>query len=161
MIQTWFQSKVKYHRVAESGNEAMVTEQFLFDAVSYTDAEARTIKQMMEMCKGGQFTIDTITKPRIAEVFPFGSGQWWFKATINMVTIDEEAGKEKRIKTFYLIMADDIKEALQRLDESLSYLVIPYVITAIVISPIVEVFPYNLDEASAEMQKKIPENINK
>lgn len=154
MMQTWFTAKVKYRKVAESGNDSVVTEQFLFDAVSYTDAESRTIKQMKEMVKGGEFTIDTITKPRIAEVFPFDNGEWWWKATINLVTIDEEAGKEKRIKTHYLIMADDIKEAIKRLDESLDYLVIPYVVTAIVVSPIVDVFPYNLDEASAEMQKK-------
>ena len=41
-MQTWFESKVKYMKVSESGNEQMVTENFLLDAVSYTDAETRS-----------------------------------------------------------------------------------------------------------------------
>lgn len=142
MLQTWFTSKVKYLKVSESGTEQQVTEQFLLDAVSYTDAETRIIRKMQEMVRGGEFVIDAITKSRIAEVFPFETGEWWFKATIQMVTIDEEAGKEKRLTSHYLIMADDIKEALARLEESLNYLVIPYVVSSMAVSPIVDVFPY-------------------
>ncbi len=147
MMQTWFESKVKYMKVSESGSENMVTENFLLDAVSYTDAETRIIRQMQEMVRGGEFAIVDIKKSRIAEVFPYEDGEWWFKATINLVTVDEDAGKEKKIKTYYLIMADDIKEALARLDESLNYLVIPFVTTAIAVSPIVDVFPYEPSES--------------
>ncbi len=141
-MQTWFESKVKYNKVAQSGNEQMVTENFLLDAVSYTDAETRIIRQMQQMVKGGEFQIVDIKKSRIAEVFPFEAGEWWFKATINLVTVDEEAGKEKKLRAYYLIMADDIQEALDRLAESLSFLVIPYVVSAITVSTIVDVFPY-------------------
>lgn len=146
-MQTWFESKVKYNKVSQSGNEQIVTENFLLDAVSYTDAETRTIKQMQELVRGGEFQIVDIKKSRIAEVFPFDEGEWWFKATINLVTVDEEAGKEKKMRTYYLIMADDIKEALARLEESLSYLVIPYVVSALAVSTIVDVFPYQPSES--------------
>jgi hypothetical protein len=142
MMQTWFESKVKYNKVSQSGNEQLVTENFLLDAVSYTDAETRIIKQMQQSVKGGEFQIIDIKKSRIAEVFPFESGEWWFKATINLVTVDEDAGKEKKLRTYYLIMADDIQEALDRLEESLSFLVIPYVVSAMAVSTIVDVFPY-------------------
>ncbi|QIA09662.1 DUF4494 domain-containing protein [Draconibacterium halophilum] len=155
MMQTWFESKVKYMKVSESGSESMVTENFLLDAVSYTDAETRIIRQMQQMVKGGEFTIVDIKKSRIAEVFPFENGEWWFKATINLVTIDEEAGKEKKIRTYYLIMADDIKEALTRLDESLEYLVIPFVVNSLAVSPIVDVFPYEPSESA----EKVPEGF--
>ncbi len=130
MMQTWFESKVKYVKVSQSGNEQMVTENFLLDAVSYTDAETRIIRQMQQTVKGGEFAIVDIKKSRIAEVFQYESGEWWF------------AGKEKKLRAYYLIMADDIKEALNRLDESLSFLVIPYVVSAIAVSTIVDVFPY-------------------
>jgi len=141
-MQTWFESKVKYNKVSESGNEQMVTENFLLDAVSYTDAETRIIRQMQQMVKGGEFQIVDIKKSKIAEVFPFEAGEWWYKATINLVTVDEDAGKEKKIRAYYLVMADDIQESLDRLDESLSYLVIPYIISSIAVSTIVDVFPY-------------------
>lgn len=155
MLQTWFTAKVKYLKVTEGGSEAMVKEQFLLDAVSYTDAETRIIRQMQELVKGGEFVIDAITKSRIAEVFPYDDGEWWFKATINLVTIDEEAGKEKRITSHYLIMADDINEALARLKKSLEYLVIPYHISSLAVSPIVDVFPYEPKESA----EKIPEGF--
>jgi len=146
-MQTWFESKAKYMKVSESGRETMVTENFLLDAVSFTDAESRMIRQMQSMVKGGEFSVVDIKKSKIAEIFPFEEGEWWFKVTINLVTIDEEAGKEKKLRTYYLIMADDIKQALDRLDESLSYLVIPYVVTSIAVSTIVDVFPYDPSEA--------------
>lgn len=101
----------------------------------------------MQMVKGGEFTVTDIRKSKIAEVFPFETGEWWFKATINLVTVDEEAGKEKKLRTYYLIMADDIKEALERLEESLSFLVIPYVTSSLAVSTIVDVFPYVPAEA--------------
>jgi hypothetical protein len=147
MMQTWFESKVKYNKVSQSGNEQLVTENFLLDAVSYTDAETRIIRQMQQMVKGGEFQIVDIKKSRIAEVFPFEAGEWWFKATINLVTVDEDAGKEKKLRTYYLIMADDINQALDRLDESLSFLVIPYVVSAMAVSNIVDVFPYEPAES--------------
>jgi hypothetical protein len=164
MMQTWFESKVKYNKVSQSGNEQIVTENFLLDAVSYTDAESRTIRQMQELVRGGEFQIVDIKKSRIAEVFPFEAGEWWFKATINLVTVDEEAGKEKKMRTYYLIMADDIKEALARLEESLSFLVVPYVVSALAVSTIVDVFPYEPAESMIpegyipleEAQKKNP-----
>ena len=78
---------------------------------------------------------------------PYKSGEWWFKATINLVTIDDEAGKEKKVRSYYLVMADDMKEALQRLEDSLSYLVIPFVTTSMALSTIVDVFPYEPAES--------------
>jgi hypothetical protein len=147
MMQTWFESKIKYVKVSGSGNEQLVTENFLLDAVSYTDAETRIIRQMQQTVKGGEFQIVDIKKSRIAEVFQYESGEWWYKATINLVTVDEEAGKEKKLRAYYLVMADDIKEALDRLDESLSFLVIPYVVSAVAVSTIVDVFPYVPDDS--------------
>src|SRR5690554_773839 len=140
-MQVWFECKVKYTKVTESGKEQTVTENFLLDAVSFTDAETRITRQMGEIVKG-EFSVLDIKKSRIAEVFPYDNGEWWFKATINLVTIDEEAGKEKKLRTQYLIMADDIQEALKRLDESLSFMVIPYVVSSLAVSTIVDVFPY-------------------
>ena len=147
-MQTWFESKVKYNKVSESRHEQLVTENFLLDAVSFTDAETRMIRQIQQMVKTGEFTVTDIKKSRIAEVFHYSTGEWWFKATINLVTIDEEAGKEKKLRTYYLIMADNIKEALERLDESLSYLVIPYFVSAISVSTIIDVFPYEPSEST-------------
>jgi hypothetical protein len=141
MMQTWFEGKVKYQKIDENGRERTVSENYLLDAVSFTDAEARIIAELQTMVRG-EFMVTDLKKSKIAEVFPFEAGEWWYRATINLVTIDEEAGKEKKLRVFYLIQADDIEQALKHLEESLSFLIVPYVVTAIAVSTIVDVFPY-------------------
>lgn len=141
-MQTWFECKVKHVKVSQSGAEQLAKESFLLDAVSYTDAESSIIKRMQEIAKGGEFAVVSISKSQIAEVFKYENGEWWFKVAISLVTIDEQGGKEKKMKAYYLVMADDIDEALVRIDESLSYMVIPYTVTSVALSAIVDVFEY-------------------
>lgn len=141
MVQTWFECKIKYQKMDNDGRERVVSENFLLDAVSFTDAEARITAAMQTIVRG-EFTVADIKKSKIAEVFPYETGEWWYRTTINLTTIDEEAGKEKKLRTFYLVQADDIQDALTRLEESLSFLIVPYVVSAIAVSTIADVFPY-------------------
>ena len=154
MMQTWFEAKLKYMKVTESGSEKMTTEPFLLDAVSFTDAESRMIKQAQQMVKGGEFTVKDIKQSKIAEVFPYEDGEWWFKAKVNLVTVDEEAGREKKISVYYAVEADDAKEALQRLDECLDYMVIPYEVVTLNRTTIADIFPYDLEEHAKEWEDK-------
>ena len=89
-----------------------------------------------------------IKKSNISEIISKEDGEWWYKAKISLVTIDEEGGKEKKINNYILIMADDLNQALKRLEEGLSYMLVPYVVTAIQLSTIAEVFPYDLETQS-------------
>lgn len=144
-MQTWFEVKVKYVKIDNDGRERKVSESYLVDAVSFTDAEARIIQQMQQVIRG-EFHIDNIKKSNIIEIFPAESGEFWYKARIAIVTIDEKAGKEKKVNNNFLVAADDFKEALQRLEDGLSYILVPYNTTAMALSSIVDVFPYFADE---------------
>lgn len=146
-MQTWFECKVKYVKVDQDGRERKVSEVYLVDAVSFTDAEARMIEQMQQVIRG-EFYIDNIKKSNVIEIFPHESGEFWYKARISIVTIDEKAGKEKKINNYFLIAADDFKQALERLEEGLSYILVPYHTTAMSLSPVVDVFPYFKDEVN-------------
>jgi len=147
-MQTWFECKVKYVKVDQDGRERKVSESYLVDAVSFTDAEARMIEQMQQLVRGGEFHIDNIKKSNIIEIFPHDNGEYWFKAKISIVTIDEKAGKEKKINNYFLVAADDFKQALLRLEEDLSYILVPIQISAMNLSTIVDVFPYFKDEVN-------------
>lgn len=144
-MNIWFECKVKYTKILDNGREANVTESFMLEAISFTDAETRIIWHMRQIVKG-EFAVTDIRKSKIMEIFRYDEGEWWFRAVINLVTIDEEQGKEKKIKANYLVLADDIKQALNRLDESLSYLVIPFVVSSISVSQVADVFHYNPSE---------------
>jgi len=153
-MQTWFECKVKYVKVDDDGRERKVSEVYLVDAVTFTDAETRIIQNLQEIVRG-EFVVDNIKKSNIVEIFPHDSGEWWFKAKIGIVTIDENAGKEKKINNYFLVAADDIKEAMQRLESGLSYILVPYQTTSIALCNIVDVFPYFEDKVN----QAIPSNL--
>jgi hypothetical protein len=140
-MQTWYECKVKYLKIDQGGFERNVSDNYLIDAVSYTDAESRVFEIMKEITRG-DFQVMNIKRSNVSEVISKNDGEWWFKAKINMVTIDEEAGKEKKATNYFLIMANDLKDAFHQLEEGLSYMLVPYVTTAIQLSTIAEVFPY-------------------
>lgn len=141
IMQTWYECKVKYLKIDQGGFEQKVNDTYLIDAVSYTDAESRVFEIMKEITRG-DFQIVTIRKSNITEVISKNDGEWWYRAKINMVTIDEEKGKEKKASQFILVMANDISDALKQLDEGLSYMLIPYATTSLQLSNIADVFPY-------------------
>jgi len=153
-MQKWFKCVAQYIKIDDDGRERKVLEPYLIDAVTYTDAEARIIAQLATMVRG-EFVVKQITQTNIVEIFPHEVGEWWFVGKISIVTIDEKAGKEKKISNQFLIAADDIKQALKRLEEGLSYVMVPYQITALSVSNIVDVFPYFEDDVN----KKIPSNL--
>ncbi len=139
-MQTWFVCKVRYLKIYQGGHERKVNDNYLLDAVSYTDAESRIIKQMNEITSG-EVEVMNIKKSNITEVLS-ADGEWYYKAKISLITIDEEAGREKKVSNYILILAKDINDALKKLDEGLSYMVIPYVVESIQLSTIADVFPY-------------------
>lgn len=151
-MQTWFEVKAKYIKIDDDGRERKVSETYLVDGVSCTDAEARLTAQLQIMVRG-EFTIGKVVTSNIVEIYPYEDGEWWWKAKISIVTIDEKAGKEKKINNYFLVAADDIEQAVKRLKEGLSYILVPYSTASISISPIVDVFPY-FDENNA-----IPNNL--
>ncbi|MDD4191124.1 MAG: DUF4494 domain-containing protein [Mangrovibacterium sp.] len=153
-MQTWFEVKVKYVKVDPDGRERKVSESYLVDAVSFTDAETRIIQQMQQLIRG-EFQVDNIKKSNIIEIFPAEQGEFWYKARIAIVTIDEKAGKEKKVNNYFLVAADDFKEAFRRLEEGLSYILVPYQTTAMSLSNLEDVFPYFQDGTV----KPLPENL--
>ena len=142
-MQNWFECKASFNKIDDDGRERKVSESYLFDAVSYTDAEARVIEQIAAMVRG-EFVVNSIRKSNIIEIFPHEIGQWWYKdkVRIAIVVIDENAGKEKKVNNYFLVAADNIKEAIQRTEEGLSFILVPYEITSLAVSNIVDVFPY-------------------
>lgn len=142
-MKNWFEVKIRYKKTGEDGKEKIVSESYLLDAISFTEAEKRTFEEMeVYFSDNTEIKIDAIKKSRIVQMFPFDSGEYWFKVTILMIMFDEGSGKEQKTKEVYLLMADDIQEALNRMKFSLDMSLVPYVITAISVSNILDVFPY-------------------
>ena len=153
-MQTWYECKVKYLKIDQGGFERNVNDNYLIDAVSFTDAETR-IFQILKEITNGDFQVLNIKRSNVSEVISKLDGEWWYKAKISLITIDEEAGKEKKINNYILVMANDIKDALKQLEEGLTYMLVPYVTTMLQLSTIAEVFPYIPAEHIQPVSKNI------
>jgi hypothetical protein len=135
--------EVKIKRLEET-LEKDISEVYLFDAVNWTEAEKRTFETMEDL-SFKNFKIQSIKKANLVEVFAYDSGEYWFKIGAEMIVIDEDTRKESKVKENYLLMADDIQQALTRIKESVDYSVAPYVVLSVAFANITEVYPYNKD----------------
>ena len=69
----------------------------------------------------------------------------WYNCKINIITLDEEKGVEKKTPQLMLVHADTIDTALARLREGLKDTLYDYTIVSIAESAILDYFPYKVD----------------
>ncbi|MCQ2203181.1 MAG: DUF4494 domain-containing protein [Bacteroidales bacterium] len=111
---TLFECKIRYMKPDErSGKDKRVTEAYLFDAITYTEAEERVYKEMPQYISG-EFAIASIRKAKYAEVLPSDDGDRWYKVKISFLMVDEASGREKRVSQMILVLASDVKDAVDK-----------------------------------------------
>lgn len=154
-MKIWFQCKIKYQREEENGKIKKISEPYLVDAVSYTEAEARIYQELGSVIPG-EFEVTAITKSRFVDIFHYDDNDVWYKCKVTYMVTDENSGKEKKITNMMLVTAAHVKEAYERIQESLSTMLVPFEVPEIAQSPIVEIFPYISEE---DREPVIPENL--
>ncbi len=148
-MANWFEVKIKYAKISEQGIERMVSEPYLVDAMSFTEAEARICKEM-EAFLGGEFQVVNIKRANYTDLFPFDGADKWYRCRVFFVTIDEEKGMEKRKGVNMLVQASDLKSGLENLSIGLKDMTIDYDVTAITETPIMDVFPWYANDDVTE-----------
>ena len=141
-MNTWFTCKIKYQKIDEKGKAKNVSEQYLVDAVSFTEAERRIYEKMESMIQG-EFYVTGIAKARLTDVFYYEDSDLWHRCKMTYVLEEEGKGKEKKITNYVLLTAPNVKEAYERMYQSLNNMLVEFRVTEIVESPIIEVFPYD------------------
>ena len=154
-MKTWFVCKVKYQKQDEKGKIKNVSEQYLVDAVSFTEAESRIYEKMGEMIQG-DFYVSNISKSNFTEVFHYEDAEVWHKCKMTYTLEEEGSGKEKKVTNYILLTAPDVKTAYDRVYESLNNMLVDFRVPDINESPILEVFPYESDVE--ERWKEAPDN---
>ena len=119
-MHTWFECKIRYEKVMENGMQKKVTEPYLVDALSFTEAESRIIEEVTPFISG-EFTVSDISRAHYSEIFTSeeDSADKWFAGRLAFITLDEKSGKEKRTYTNVLIKAADIHDAMKKRDEGM------------------------------------------
>lgn len=148
-MYNWFECKVSYEKMLENGMQKKVTEPYLVDALSFTEAEARIIEEIKPYISG-EFTITDIKRAKLSELFFNDNGDRFFKAKVVFITLDEKSGTEKKTATQMLAQASDIKEALKVVEKGMEGTLADYAIASLTETTIMDVFPY-----SEEDKKKV------
>lgn len=141
-MKKYFLVKVKYERLAEIGMIESVSEQYLIDAVSFTEAEARIISEIQPTLPNGcDFEVKGITPQKVDEIFFDENCEKWFKSKINFLFTDDK-GKEKKTPIIIFVQANDINHSREKLVEQMKQSMADWEIASISDTKILEVFKY-------------------
>ena len=156
-MHTWFTCKICYEKTLENGMNKKVTEPYLVDALSFTEAEARIIEEMTPYISG-EFTVADVTRARYSELFyaEDASADRWYKVKLGFITLDEKSGSEKKTYTNVLVQAADLRDAVKRLDEGMKGTMADYIIVSVSETAIMDVYPY---EADPDVKPEFPEEV--
>lgn len=140
----WFETKVQYDKVQENGTQNKVTELYVVDALSFTEAES-AITEEMKPYISGDYKIKNITPANYHEVFFSDSKEddKWYKAKLAFITIDEKTEKEKRSIVHYLVQARSTDTAQQAINDVMSKTMIDYETASISETKILDVFEHH------------------
>lgn len=139
----WYQVKVKYDKMQDNGCVKPVTEVYVVDALSFTEAEAR-ITEHVQPYFSGEFQVTDIKRANYAEVWEApADADYWFESQLEFITINEAAGTEKRTKQRMLVQADNLQGAMDAVGENMRGTMADFDAVSIKATPIVEVVKYN------------------
>lgn len=146
MSSIWMDVKIKYDKVDErSGKDKTVTEHYLVSAMSFTEAEKRSLEEIGAEIGQNDFGVENIkniTPVIVEDVYQYEEGENWYKCTVVCIDVDEKSGKEKRIGFNYFVFANGTEHAQQRIEDNHKDFIIPWEVTAVKVTKIIEVFPY-------------------
>lgn len=157
MMHTWFETKIRYEKTMESGMNKRVTEPYLVDALSHTEAENRIIEEMTPYISG-EFEVAAVRKVKYTELFfsEDGSADRWYKVKLGFITLDEKSGAEKKTYTNVLVQSTDLRQAVKDLDAGMKGSMADYIIVSVAETAIMDVYPY---EADPDVKPEFPEEV--
>ena len=139
--QHWFECKVKYDRVGESGQQTTVSEEYVIRANSFSEAERR-ITEATASYVTGDFEVKKLGLSSYSEII-FGennSQDKWYKCKVAFTTIDEKSEKEKRMTVTYLVQGNSLQGSLKGVEKFMGTSMNDYIITAVNETSILDVY---------------------
>ena len=152
-MSQWFECKVKYDKMMETGVPKTVTEPYLVDALSFTEAESRITEEMQPYISG-EFSVSAVRRVNLSDIFYHDGGDKWYKVKTNFITIDEKTAVEKRTASFQLVQAADFKQALEVFLEGMKDTLADVEIASITETMLMDVFAANLTKTLADKAAK-------
>lgn len=138
-MANWFECKIRYDKLQENGAAKKVTESYLVDALSFTEAEARITEEETPFISG-EFSVSAVKRTKIAEIFWNEAGDRWYLVKVAFITIDEKTAAEKKSNSLILVQAGDFKSAYDTFIEGMKGTMADYEIVQINETPYMDVY---------------------
>ena len=117
---SWFECSVSYEKVQENGTQKKITEKYVVEAFSFTEAEKQIIDELRNYVSG-ELTVKGIVPAQYKEIFFSVSDveYRWFKVNVKFISLDE-SHKEKCTNATYLVQGSGISSAKAYIEDILS-----------------------------------------
>ena len=138
-----FECKVRYEKTTEDGTQKKVTETYVVDALSFSEAESRMIEGMSHFVSG-ELEVTFLKIAQYKEIFFDNDhvADKWYKAKLAFITIDEKTDKQKKTTIYNLVNASNINAAIVKIDEIMANTMIDYLTCNVSETNIMDVFEY-------------------
>ena len=139
----WFECKVRYEKTGDDGMPRKVTETYVVDALSFSEAESRILEEMGKSVSG-EIDVCALKIAPYKEIFFADSNMAdrWYVAKLAFITIDEKTDKEKKTGACYLVNAGNINAAIKNIEEVMAGTMIDYDTLNVSETQILDVFEY-------------------
>lgn len=150
-MKNYFLTKVKYTKQLDNGTFKRVSEIYLLEAISFTDAEAMIYENIGSFVKG-EFIINSIQKVDFKEIIVSEEiHETYFKAKVSYKSINEDSEKTKITSLKYLVNSDSIENANKLILNHFAGIMVDFEIDSITSTPIVDTF-ISTDDSSVEVE---------
>ena len=144
-VSKFYEVKIQYHKMQEDGKEKKVTEQYVVEALSFAEAEARIIEEMTPYIDG---EFDIVSE----KIAPYNEillsdrtdDDKWFLSKVGFITLDERTAKEKKTSQRFLVQADTSQTALEYTNKLFDRSMTDYTIDAVQDTPTLDVFLHDV-----------------
>lgn len=151
-MANWFECKVRYDKMMENGVVKKVTEPYLVDALSFTEAESRIIEEQTPSISG-DFSVSAVKRTKISEIFWDDSADKWYLVKVAFVTIDEKTAVEKKTSTLILTAGNDLKGAYDNFMAGMEGTMADFEIQSIAETPLMDVYKAKLGTIPAAKEE--------
>lgn len=150
-MNEYFECVVKFEKTMENGMVKKVSEPYIVDALSFTEAEKRFL-EYIEPYMSGEYEVKAVKRANYSEIVSATDedADKWFKAKVAFITLDEKTGVEKKSCQNMLVQASDLRDAVKRLDKYMEGTLADYEISAVAETAIMDVYFYKAEEEFKE-----------
>ena len=146
-VSKFYEVKIQYQKMQDDGREKKVTEQYVVESLSFTEAEARIIEEMTPYISG---ELDVVSE----KIAPYNEiilsdridDDKWFLSKVGFITLDERTAKEKKTSQRFLVQAYTSQTALEYTKKLLDESMRDYTIDSVQDTPTIDVFLHGVQK---------------